>query len=164
MSRSHFHLKPLSEQATKDLASFMGQTARQLQVRVRKRGSAVYWSARGLTVQEISRDLGVTEQSVWRWLHNFQRSGVSGLLDPVPRSALTPDQVAEITRLKFPIHQSKRSGKLRFQENKISYRKITARIKSKWGVALSHERVRQIIQKHVHEYDKIREQDIIKVP
>lgn len=164
MSRSHFHLEPLSEQASKALASFMGQTARQRQVRVRKRGNAVYWSARGLTVQEISRDLGVTEQSVWRWLHNFQRLGVTGLLDPPPRGVLTPDQVAEITRLKFPMHQSKRTGKLRVQENKISYRQITAWIKSRWGVALSHERVRQIIRKNLREPDKLREQDIIIVP
>lgn len=164
MSRSHFHLKPLSEQATKDLASFMGQTARQRQVRVRKRGSAVHWSARGLTVQQISRNLGVTEQSVWRWLHNFQRSGVNGLLDPVPRSALTPDQMVEITRLRFPMHKSKRTGKLRVQENKISYRKIAAWIKSKWGVSLSYERVRQIIRKNLRDPEKIREQDIIIVP
>ena len=56
---------------------------------LRRRAHAILLSAQGRTINQISEILQVRRDAVSRWLNQWERSGLDGLIDK-PRSGRTP--------------------------------------------------------------------------
>ena len=140
MARSHFKLQPLSPAGRSTLEAFLQQTARKSQVRLRKRGNAIWLASQGQTVQKISRVLGVSERSIWNWLHNYQQKGMAGIMDQPVRHKLTQEQIGQLIKLRYPFLPKN------YREDKSwSYRRLSEWVRENWQVVISSQRLVQIM-------------------
>ena len=103
---------------------------------VRVRAHAILMSYMGYRIQEIAKAYNVCRQSVSTWIRAWDSRGLSGLLDK-PRSGrprkLSPPQEAEAIGW--------------IEEEPRSIKQVIARIKDKFGIAISRDTLRRLCKK-----------------
>jgi len=139
----------LSEAESSALGDFMRSCARHGKLRARKRAQAVYLSAQGRNVPRIAQELECSPDAVYDWLKRYREKGLDGLAEPTFTHKLTGQQIEQLMEIShWNIIVSRRSKKPEIAEShkRWTFRKIARWVKDNWGIKISHERIRQIIQ------------------
>jgi len=140
----------LERSETNQLVEFLHQCAHKGNVRMRKRGQAIYLSHECKRVTEIARQLECSKNAVYRWLKQYREKGIAGLEEPTHSNKLTIEQLDKVMEVshwgKHPAGQKESSGAMinRIQ-SRWSFSKMAQWIKDNWNIQISSERLRQMV-------------------
>jgi len=147
MLQTEDHIKNLTGEDKAQIRSFIKDAIKLSKRRYVKRGKAILLANQGKTIKQISTELDVCAQSVWNWLTKYRESGLDGLNDlehpPHPPGRLNPEQIDKIVTMRYPGYPKR----VKKYDRAWSFRKMSRWIKEEWGVTLSYERIRQILNK-----------------
>jgi len=144
----------LERDETNTLTEFIHQCARKGNVRMRKRGQAVYLSHEGKRVPQIARELECSENSVYSWLKDYREKGIAGLEEPTHSNKLTAEQLDKVMGISHwvkSVQPESRGAKMKRIQSRWSFRKMTQWIKDNWNIKISHERLRQMVRRRLRE-------------
>jgi transposase len=142
MARSHVFLE-LGEDDAAAVKSFVKEATSHRQ---RTRAQAVWFSAQGRTVQEITQLLSVTERGVRKWFTAYRRGGLAALRNkayPRRRTRLSPQQEEQLVAI---TRQAPSTAGL--QGTTWNCRLLRDWLAQTFHVQLSQEWVRCILRQH----------------
>lgn len=108
----------------------------------RSRGQAVWFSHQKMTVSQIALRVRVSERSVYKWLHAYQTNGLTGISTRAYRRLLTDEQIKQLMAISHWANVLRDPKEL---WQRWSFRKMARWVKDNFGIQISHERIRQII-------------------
>jgi len=114
--------------------------------RERSRAQAVWFSAQGRTVQEITRLLSVTERAVRKWFAAYRRGGLEALRNkpyPARKTKLSPQQEEQLVAI---TRQAPKT--VGVEATTWNCRLLRDWLAQTFHVELSQEWVRCILRKH----------------
>jgi excisionase family DNA binding protein len=102
------------------------------------------WRSEGLSVSEIATLLGMSKQTVYRWLDRFERMGTDGLLDrkPTGRPRVVPNNVRSMI-----VALARASPPAETGLSHWSTRGMAAYLRYK-GIEVSHNFIAEIWREH----------------
>ena len=134
-----------TREALKSIKNIKFMQARR---RVERRAKAILLASKGLGINQIMGQLNIkTKSTLEKWLINFREKGVTGLYDklhPIPASRLTPAQKIQLIKLR--LSSSRHPMRENEKSEYWSYRRLSRWVKQRWGVKLSYERIRQLVE------------------
>ncbi|MBI4834290.1 MAG: helix-turn-helix domain-containing protein [Planctomycetes bacterium] len=134
----------LDKSGIASLQHFMSRMAGEGNYHARKRAQAVWFSHEFHTVERIAEELQTSSRSVYQWLKLYKEKGLAGFTYPVRSRKLTAQQIDEIMSVSgWSTYMIKR----RASTEGWPSRKIAKWIKDNWKINISHERIRQIVNK-----------------
>ncbi|MFH1232235.1 MAG: helix-turn-helix domain-containing protein [Planctomycetota bacterium] len=136
----------LSPSEVETLKRFMKDIAIQNKSRPRLRGNALWYSSqKHWTVKHIAESLGCSEETIYHCFKRYKENGIEGLYDSDRPLKLTLEQIKQVIQVSGldKVYRDKKERR----QFRWSYRKIAKWVKDNLGIAISHESIRQIIQK-----------------
>jgi transposase len=102
--------------------------------RARKRAEAILLSYKGRTVNEIIEILDIKHQAIWKWIRNFEKSGIDSLYEKPGRGRKSPLRNLNIDEVKA------------IAINCPSVPIANAKVRAKFNIKVSNETMRKFLK------------------
>lgn len=120
---------------------------REKNKRIKERLQSILWIHSGKEGQEVAKKIGRCRQSVAAYVKQFNQQGIRGLLSLGKSSGRKPILTKEHhKRLVDLVKISPRS--LGYSFNSWNCKRLSHHIYQHWGIRISDERIRQVLQKY----------------